>query len=131
MCGLRRRHHRRKSWGPLLAQDIPGRTGIITGMGGSISGSPDGGPAHRALMRTGWRGTGGRPRAAGPGCRATGAASAVRPHRVFRRASLHTGARLSVTGRVSDVHFGLATLHDLVGVTAGAKHRNDIIALSF
>ena len=24
-------------------------------------------------------------------------------------------------GRVSDVHFGLATLHDLVGVTAGAK----------
>ena len=26
-------------------------------------------------------------------------------------------------GRVSDVHFGLATLHALVGVTAGAKHR--------
>jgi len=24
-------------------------------------------------------------------------------------------------GRVSDVHFGLTTLHDLVGVTAGAK----------
>ena len=23
------------------------------------------------------------------------------------------------------MHFGLATLHDLVGVTAGAKHRND------
>jgi hypothetical protein len=29
------------------------------------------------------------------------------------------------TGRVSDVHFGLATLHDQVGVIAGAKHRNE------
>jgi hypothetical protein len=28
-------------------------------------------------------------------------------------------------GRVSDVHFGLATLHDQVGVIAGAKHRNE------
>jgi hypothetical protein len=28
-------------------------------------------------------------------------------------------------GRVSDVHFGVAILHDLVGVTAGAKHRNE------
>jgi len=27
-------------------------------------------------------------------------------------------------GRVADVHFGVAILHDLVGVTAGAKHRN-------
>jgi len=34
--------------------------------------------------------------------------------------------RVFVTpGRVSDVHFGLATLHDLVGVTGGAKHRNE------
>jgi hypothetical protein len=29
-----------------------------------------------------------------------------------------------IRGRVADVHFGVATLHDLVGVTAGAKHRN-------
>jgi hypothetical protein len=29
------------------------------------------------------------------------------------------------SGRVSDVHFGLATFHDLVGVTAGTKHRNE------
>ena len=34
-------------------------------------------------------------------------------------------------GRVSDVHFGLATPHDLIGVTAGAKHRHDIMSLSF
>ena len=27
-------------------------------------------------------------------------------------------------GRVSDVHFGLTALHDLVGVTVEAKHRN-------
>jgi hypothetical protein len=34
-------------------------------------------------------------------------------------------------GRVSDVHFGLATLHDLVGVTAGAKPRHDSISRPF
>ena len=31
----------------------------------------------------------------------------------------------NIPGRVSDVHFGPATLPDLVGVTAGAKHRNE------
>jgi hypothetical protein len=30
-----------------------------------------------------------------------------------------------LVGRVSAVHFGLATLHDLVGVTAGAQHRHE------
>ena len=29
-----------------------------------------------------------------------------------------------VFGRVSDMHFGLTTLHDLVGMTVGAKDRN-------
>jgi hypothetical protein len=38
---------------------------------------------------------------------------------------------VTIPGRVSDVHFGLATLHALVGVTAGAKHRHDIISRSF
>jgi len=28
-------------------------------------------------------------------------------------------------GRVSDLHFGLATLYDLVDVIASAKHRNE------
>ena len=35
-----------------------------------------------------------------------------------------------LVGRVSDVHFGLVTLHDLVGVTAGAKHRHAITKLA-
>jgi hypothetical protein len=37
------------------------------------------------------------------------------------------GARSSVPkkGRVSDVHFGLAALHDLVGMTAGVKNRSE------
>ena len=30
-----------------------------------------------------------------------------------------------MVGRVSDLYFDLATLHDLVGVTVGAKHRNE------
>ena len=34
-------------------------------------------------------------------------------------------------GRVSDMDFGLAVLHDLVGVTAGGKPRNDPLSLSF
>ena len=34
-------------------------------------------------------------------------------------------------GRVAAVHGGLATLHDLVGVTAGAQHRHAIMSLSF
>jgi hypothetical protein len=34
-------------------------------------------------------------------------------------------------GRVSDVHFGLATIHDLVDVTAGTKLGNDALSLSF
>ena len=33
-------------------------------------------------------------------------------------------------GHVSDVHFGLAALHDLVDVTAGAKPSNDALSLS-
>ena len=37
----------------------------------------------------------------------------------------------TIPGHVSHVHFGLATLHDLGGVTAGAKHRNEIMPLSF
>jgi hypothetical protein len=35
-----------------------------------------------------------------------------------------TCKRSSPQGRVADVHCGLATVHDLVGVTAGAKHRH-------
>jgi hypothetical protein len=38
---------------------------------------------------------------------------------------------LTFVGRVSDVDFGLAALHDLVGVTAGAKPRNDALSLFF
>jgi hypothetical protein len=34
-------------------------------------------------------------------------------------------------GRVSDVHFSLAALHDLVDVTVGAKPRNDALLLPF
>jgi hypothetical protein len=34
-------------------------------------------------------------------------------------------------GRVSDVDFGLAALHDLVGVTAGAKLGNEALSLFF
>ena len=39
--------------------------------------------------------------------------------------------RDGLKGRVSDVHFGLAALHDLIGVTAGAKPQNDPMSLSF
>src|SRR5262249_47459845 len=36
-----------------------------------------------------------------------------------------TSATHGLFARVAEVHCGLATLHDLVGVTAGAKHRNE------
>src|SRR4029453_2319094 len=35
------------------------------------------------------------------------------------------GAEIPPSGRVSDVHFGLATLHDLGSMKAGAKHRSE------
>jgi hypothetical protein len=40
-------------------------------------------------------------------------------------------SRIYTEGRVSDIDFGLAALHALVGVTAGAKPRNDPLSLSF
>jgi hypothetical protein len=43
----------------------------------------------------------------------------------MRLSPLVRHAAAGMVGRVSDVHFGLATLHDLVGVTAGTKHRNE------
>ena len=44
-------------------------------------------------------------------------------HAQAKRSALARGMQPS--GHVSDVHFGLATVHDLVGVIAGAKHRNE------
>jgi hypothetical protein len=38
---------------------------------------------------------------------------------------------MHTAGRVSDVHFSVAALHDLFGVTVGAKPRNDALSLSF
>jgi len=41
--------------------------------------------------------------------------------RIFQNIPELKRATLSSIGRVSDVHFGFIALHDLVGVTAGAK----------
>jgi len=49
---------------------------------------------------------------------------------VGQKVSLFASPCHIVRGRVSDVHFGLATLHDLGGVTAGAKPMNDALSLS-
>jgi hypothetical protein len=38
---------------------------------------------------------------------------------------------IQFSGRVSEVDFGRATLQDLVGVTAGAKPRNEALSLFF
>ena len=56
------------------------------------------------------------------------AVQACLPVGIFRQLppafSEHLSWQKDTIGRVSDVHCGLATLHDLVGVTAGTKHRN-------
>jgi hypothetical protein len=46
-----------------------------------------------------------------------------------RRSSLRQ-CKYPKYGHVSDVHFGLAALHDLVDVTAGAKPSDDALSLS-
>jgi hypothetical protein len=52
-------------------------------------------------------------------CRETGKKHMVQVH-----------SREGLAGHVSDVPFGLAALHDLVDVTAGAKPSKNVLSLS-
>src|SRR5262249_45640942 len=70
------------------------------------------------------------------GCRTPGdcpSANALRGVESVRQTLSDVDAQKGVCsgGRVSHVDFGLATLHDRVGVTAGTKHRNEPLSLSF